>query len=328
MIQEIKNDLLKEPESICDILSSFDFYHMRINNNRISFANSIDGNKNGISMKLDETLFTKDFVRNITGDVFSFIMKARHKNFKDVLDVIKDKLGIADFCVKKKVEVFNGLINKCKNKNFTLEYKTYPEDILNQYSIGYTTRFLNDYISFESQNKFDIMYDETANGIIIPIRSPVGNIMGIKMRKNYNVDSDESKYVYVLPCPVSQTLYGYSQNYDYLYGNDIIIGEAEKFVMQCDSYGYHNVVALGSSNLSKFQCTLLLSLNPKSISFMMDVGLDKDVLYRNMNLIKSYNKMINVPIYYWNESGFEDKMSPTDRGKDMFTKSLSDREEY
>ena len=119
-------------------------------------------------------------------------------------------------------------------------------------------------------------------------------------------------------------MFGYSQNYDELYGNDVIIGEAEKFVMQCDTYGYRNAVGLGSSNLSVTQCKLILALNPNSVTFMLDVGLDKEVLLRNMKLLKSYSSMMCIEIRYWNGNDFSDKESPTDRGKDAFEIALSD----
>lgn len=328
MIQEIRDKLLNNPDIICNVLHDFDFYKMSIHNDRISFANSEDGSSTSISMKLNQDLFTRDFVRDISGDVFSFVMKSRGKTFKEVIDVVKENLGITVFKEIKKAEPFGGLFKKCRRRNNTLEYKTYSDVELERYAKGYNMRFFRDHIDLSVQSKFGLRYDTNNNGIIIPIRSPVGELMGIKMRKNYNVTGDESKYIYVLPCPVSQTLYGYSQNYSSLYNEDILIGESEKFVMQCASYGYNNAVGLGSSNLSNQQCKLLLSLNPKSISFMLDVGLNKDVLYKNMNMIKSYNPMIQIPIYYWNEKDFGDKESCTDRGKDMFIKALSDREGY
>lgn len=324
IIEDIKKTLLENPEIICNILEYFGFYHMRICSNRISFANSEDGNKNGISLKLDEALVVKDFVRGHKGDVFSFIMKARNVSFKEVLDRVKYELGIEYFDFTPKTEPFCGLFSKCKKKKNTLEYKIYPESILDQYEKGYSKKFFDDHISLATQDKFGIRYDYLNCSIVIPIRSPTGELIGSKLRRNYKVTDTESKYIYDIPCPASQTLFGYAQNYDELYGNDIIIGEAEKFVMQCDSYGYRNAVALASSNLSITQCKLILALNPNSVTFMLDVGLSSEVLLRNMNLLKSYSSMLCIDIRYWNGNNFNDKESPTDRGKDEFEKALSD----
>lgn len=328
MIARIKGELLNNPDSIVNILNHFDFYHIELRHNEVRFANSEDGSRNAIHMKLDESLFTKDFARDHSGDIFSFIMKARNVSFKDVFSVAKSELGITDYEFKKKIEPFNGLFSKAKKSKSILEYKVYPDNVLNKYTVGYSKRFIDDYISIPTHNKYGIRYDLASSSIVIPIRNPVGELMGCKLRRNYEVSDEESKYIYEIPCPASQTLFGYAQNYDSLYGSDIIIGEAEKFVMQCDSYGYRNAVGLGSSSLSIQQCKLLLALNPSSISFMLDVGLDKSVLEKDMMLIKNYARMINIPVYYWNGKGFEDKMSPTDKGKTLFIESLKNREEF
>lgn len=328
MITKVKGELLNNPDSIVNILNHFDFYHIELRHNEVRFANSEDGSRNAIHMKLNENLFTKDFARDISGDIFSFIIKARGVSFKEVFTVAKNELGLSDFEIKKKIEPFNGLYSKAKRTKNILEYKIYPDNVLNKYSIGYSKKFIDDYISIPTQNKYGIRYDLTSSSIVIPIRDPVGELMGCKLRRNYKVSDDESKYIYEIPCPASQTLFGYAQNYDGLYGSDVLIGEAEKFVMQCDSYGYRNAVGLGSSNLSVQQCKLLLSLNPSSISFMLDVGLDKAVLEKNMILIKNYARMINIPVYYWNGKNFGDKMSPTDKGKILFIESLKNREEF
>lgn len=328
MITKVKTELLKNPDSIISILNHFNFYHIELRHNEVRFANSIDGSKNAIHMKLDENLFTKDFARDYSGDIFSFIMKARNVPFKEVFSVSKTELGMTDYEFKKRIEPFNGLFSKVKKNKSTLEYKVYSDNILSKYDIGYSKKFIDDHINIQTQRKFGIRYDTSSSSIVIPIRDPVGELMGCKLRRNYKVSDDESKYIYAIPCPASQTLFGYSLNYDSLYGSDILIGEAEKFVMQCDSYGFKNAVGIGSSSLSIQQCKLLLSLNPNSLSFMLDVGLDKSVLEKNMSLVKNYAKMINIPVYYWTGEGFEDKMSPTDKGKELFIEALNNRREF
>ena len=331
IVDDIKSDLLKNPDAIVNTLEHFGFYHMKIHNNGISFANSEDGNRTAINLKFDDKLFTKDFVRQIHGDLFSFIIKARNVTFKDVISEVRSELGITDFAVKKKVIPFDGLALKCKRNTGMLEYKTYPEDMMNRYSPGYNMKFFKDHISLLTQKKFGIKYDLDNCSIAIPIRSPTGELMGSKLRRNYPVSEGESKYIYDIPCPASQTLFGYSLNYADLYGADILVGEAEKFVMQCDSYDYHAAVAIASSSLSITQAKLLVGLCPKSVTFMMDVGLEKEVLIKNMNLLKRISGMIDFSIYYWkgiiDGCGFEDKQSPTDNGKEAFYNSLKDKED-
>lgn len=325
-IEDVKKELQQNPEIISEILSEYGFCHINIKHNCIKFAEHEDGNKTACNLMLDDpNLFIKDFVRGHSGDIFSFIMKERKISFKEVFALTKDKLGIEFNTVpKKKLQAFGGLCNKIKKKNHPLEYKIYPENTLERYDEGYSDKFLKDHISLRSQDRFGIKYSIQENSIVIPIRSPTGELIGTKFRRNYAV-FNEPKYIYDIPCPISQTLFGYAQNYSELYQNDVIVGEAEKFVMQADSYGYRNAVGLGSSSLSITQCKLLLSLCPNSITFMMDIGLSEEIIMRNAEMISLYSSMLNVPVYVWNGTGFNDKESPTDQGKEMFEKALKDR---
>ena len=84
--------------------------------------------------------------------------------------------------------------------------------------------------------------------------------MAIKGRLNGEPEEFEPKYLYIENGPMSQTLFGYSENYSSLYENEILIVESEKSVLKLDSWGYNNVVALGSNSLSTTQAKLLIYL--------------------------------------------------------------------
>jgi len=144
--------------------------------------------------------------------------------------------------------------------------------------------------------------------------------MGVKARVNHKVNDDEQKYYYLIPCPMSQTLYGYSQNYNYLSEKDVYIFESEKSVMQCHSYGIRNSVALGSSSLSVTQIKMLLELQPKKIVFMHDKGLDFDVIKKNILLLSKFIRMFEVEIGYWDftNEDIPNKASLSDLGKERY----------
>lgn len=140
--------------------------------------------------------------------------------------------------------------------------------------------------------------------------------MGVKVRCNYDVKDGELKYYYLIPCAMSQTLYGYSQNYNYLVNGIIYIFESEKSVMQCHSYGIRNCVALGSGSISKKQTQMILELNPKQVIFMHDTGFELKNIERNILMIKSYSRFSEIEVGYWNYfgKGYMDKVSPSDLG--------------
>ena len=168
-----------------------------------------------------------------------------------------------------------------------------------------------------SSKFFDIRYDVESQGIVIPIHNQLGQLMGAKVRCNYEVEDGEMKYYYLIPCAMSQTLYGYSQNYNYLVGNIVYIFESEKSVMQCHSYGIRNCVALGSGSISMKQVQMIYELNPKKIIFMHDAGFDLENIMRNVSMIQKYSRFSEVEIGYWNffDKEYENKVSPSDLGK-------------
>ena len=120
---------------------------------------------------------------------------------------------------------------------------------------------------------------------------------------------------------MSQTLFGYSENYSSLYENDVLVVESEKSVLKLDSWHYNNVIALGSNSLSTTQAKLLMSLNPKSITFMLDKGLSLDNTKRNADLLQTFCAMRQLKIRYWHWEDnitLDDKCAPCDDTKEEF----------
>ena len=323
MFKDIKRRLLDNPDSIINILEQYDFYKPRIHNNEIRCGLYEGSNPTAIRIKLtdNDNLYVCDFSRNISEDIINYLIKVRELDFKTVLSAIKQELGIKNFyTITEKRSVFGGFYNRISRFQSAMYVKTYPENILDEYNIGYNKRFLDDNISLQTQDYFDIGYDVVSQRITIPIRNAYAEIIGLKGRANYEVTDDEPKYLYLISCPMSQTLYGFSQNYAYLCNGEIYLYEAEKSVLQCHTYGYSNALALGSNSLSDTQCRLLMGLQPKKIVFMLDKGLDINNTLRNIEKLLLYTRMSDVQICYWDwhkNTTLPDKASPSDYGKDM-----------
>lgn len=145
--------------------------------------------------------------------------------------------------------------------------------------------------------------------------------MAIKGRANFELDEFTPKYLYIVNGPMSQTLFGYSENYSSLYENEILVVESEKSVLKLDSWGYNNVVALGSNSLSTTQARLLMSLNPKRVTFLLDKSLSLENTKRNADLLKTFCTMRQLEIRYWNWEDnltLDDKSAPCDDTKAEF----------
>ena len=319
MLKEIKKELLDNPEKLEELLEYFNFYNIHIHQSYISFGRAIDSSKKSIVIRLEKNdyLYVSDYARNINQDLFTYISEQRLVDFKDIISVVRKILKIDDFSIFREPQgIFGGFYEKIRKKN---EYtcRTYDESILNKYVALANMRFIRDNITIDAQQFFNIRYDVESQGIVIPIYNQVGELMGVKVRCNYDVQDGEMKYYYLIPCQMSQTLYGYSQNYNYLVNNVIYIFESEKSVMQCYSYGIRNCVALGSGSISRKQVQMLLELNPKKIIFMHDVGFDLENILRNINIVKSYSRFSEVELGYWDffDRLYDNKVSASDLGK-------------
>ena len=319
MLKEIKKELLDNPEKLEELLEYFNFYNIHIHQSYISFGRAIDSSKKSIVIRLEKNdyLYVSDYARNINQDLFTYISEQRLVDFKDIISVVRKILKIDDFSIFREPQgIFGGFYEKIRKKN---EYtcRTYDESILNKYVALANMRFIRDNITIDAQQFFNIRYDVESQGIVIPIYNQVGELMGVKVRCNYDVQDGEMKYYYLIPCQMSQTLYGYSQNYNYLVNNVIYIFESEKSVMQCYSYGIRNCVALGSGSISRKQVQMLLELNPQKIIFMHDVGFDLENILRNINIVKSYSRFSEVELGYWDyfDRLYDNKVSASDLGK-------------
>ena len=311
--------MLDNPEKLEELLEYFNFYNIHIHQSYISFGRAIDSSKKSIAIRLEKNdyLYVSDYARNINQDLFTYISEQRLVDFKDIISIVRKILKIDDFSIFREPQgIFGGFYEKIRKKN---EYtcRTYDESILNKYVALANMRFIRDNITIDAQQFFNIRYDVESQGIVIPIYNQVGELMGVKVRCNYDVQDGEMKYYYLIPCQMSQTLYGYSQNYNYLVNNVIYIFESEKSVMQCYSYGIRNCVALGSGSISRKQVQMLLELNPKKIIFMHDVGFDLENILRNINIVKSYSRFSEVELGYWDyfDRLYDDKVSASDLGK-------------
>lgn len=328
MFRQIKKELLQNPQSIINILEEFGFSDLRIHNNEIRCGLSDGHNTTAIRIRLinNDNLFVNDFVRGLSYDLINYIVKVKSVDFVNVMKAIKSELGISDFYeLDTKRSVFGGFYDKIKRRDNDLYVKIYPDEILGEYKNVYSSMFLRDNISFYSQDRFEIGYDIVSQRITIPIRNEYGDLIGVKGRANWKISEEDPKYLYLVPCASSQTLYGYCQNYQYFINNDILVFEAEKSVMQCCSYGINNCVSLSGNSISTKQCRLLMTAVPKRVIFMLDKGLDTDITRRNAKMLSVYTQMSDTKILWWDwtKSVLPDKSSPSDYGRETLLNILN-----
>jgi hypothetical protein len=323
-LTEIKEKMLENPDTIVSLLEAFDFSRVIPRTNEIRFARDESAGHNiRIKLQDNESINVMDYPRGIYTDIFSYIIQEKNSTFREVLQQTKKILGLDDYWrPKTRRSLFGGIYDRVHKQN-DYDLRIYDEGVLEQYQRVGNLRFLRDHISLESQNKFGISYNIETQRILLPIRNIYGDLCGIKARRNYDTDNeDDPKYIYEWPCQKSLLLYGAHENYQHLMNADrIVIGESEKFVLACDSYGYNSAVSIMGSTLSSEQAKILLGFNAKEYCFMLDEGLDPKIIYNNAKLLKSFATMreCKITFFNWQNSlSVGEKESPTDNGKETF----------
>lgn len=325
MLEDIKKKLLDNPDNIVHLLEKYGFANIKQHRNYISCGRDESGSPKSIVIKTENNqyLYVTDYPKNINKDIISYIIQEKGDDFKGVLGNIKSILGISNFeTYFHRPSVFGGFYDNIKARNTEVALHVYDESVLDQYVRLGNRKFIKDNISLNAQEYFGIRFCVAENGIVIPIRSEVGDLIAVKMRCNY--DDTEQKYFYLYPGQSSKTLYGFSQNYSELTDNTVLVFESEKSVMQCYSYGIRNAVALGSGSLSQKQAQMIISLNPSKVILLHDQGYDFNAIKRNIEQLTNYSRFSSFKVGYWDwkKGKYPEKVSPSDLGKKELNRIL------
>ena len=333
MLSDIKEELLKSPETIQRILEYFGYANIRIHSSYMSFGRDQFSSAKSIVIRLENNkyLYVKDYARNINKDLFSYIMDQRSLSFKDVISVVNKELGITDYTTYfEKKCAFNGFYTKVKKGTASEPPRIYDPSVLDAYPKVCNLRFLRDNISLQTQSFFDLRFDSENDGVVIPLYDPFGGIIALKERVNHEIEDGEQKYWYLLSGRASKSLYGFWQNYKYLNENRILLFESEKSVMQCHTFGIRNALALCSGSISKDQVRILYEVQPEEILFMHDVGFEKASIIRNIEMYQRFSRFSDTKIGYWDwtKSKYTEKFSPSDLGKNELERIINEEVIY
>lgn len=203
--------------------------------------------------------------------------------------------------------------------------------------------FLEDGITHEAMDKFEIMYYEPSNRIVIPHRHyETGNIIGLKSRSLDFSDIDAGfKYIPMriqsvqYSYPTYQNLYGLYQNKKVIRSlKKIIIFESEKSVMQFEAFFPNNnfSVAICGTNMNQLQVEMILNLGVTEVILALDKEYETEnsILGQKMyekleRMAKGLNLYTKVSIIWDNKGllGFKD--SPSDKGVEVFAELFKNR---
>ncbi|MFJ7982340.1 hypothetical protein ACIQ1D_18940 [Lysinibacillus xylanilyticus] len=324
-------------------------------------TNTICHNVSDGKMKLyyyiDEQIFHCYTSCNENFDIFDLViknhmLKGKKLGFPEAIHWVLTTLGRPSYMVKPKGfghshigrrEELDWLDSLKVKKSVILDMKVHSEKTLELFSDKPHPLFLEDNITEDTMRKFEVMYYEKTNRIVIPHRHyQTGKLIGVKSRSLDFQDIDNGyKYIplrvqdVTYSYPTFQNLYGLYQNKDIIKRlKRVVIFESEKSVMQFESYfpNYNFSVALCGSNVSKQQVQMLVELGVQEVVLALDkeftilntpeANLYREKLERLCSMFSSYCKVSMI----WDRFKLlELKDSPSDKGKEVFVELFKNR---
>lgn len=327
-IENLTNYLSNNSDEIIKILELTDFHDISFysGKNEIRCAYYEGGNPTSVSINC-ETLQAYVFSKGMGGSLFYIISIHNGWTLNKTIQFILQELKIADINDIKVPYIFNGVHKRIYHKKSQND-NILSKNTLDNYIYHPNLRFLKDNISFETQYKFNICYDNISNRIIVPWFDIKGNLVGITGRYNFEELGTNPKWKTLKNFSKGNYLYGiYENQIDIKNSEYVIIGESEKFVMQLDSYGYHNGLALGNCNITDKQARIIKSLPVKKIIIALDEGISAEHILKQCEKLKGGIFNNNKEIWCIYDSNNEimpkgSKASPSDFGKENFEKLL------
>lgn len=267
------------------------------------------------------------------GSVIDFLKYYYHCSTKEAIDKLKQYCGEegVNLEITKRLPATT-ICKKYKHRNLktkTNTSKPLPESCMDKYMKGTNLDvWLNEGISRESLDKYQVRYDPFANRLVYPIRNLRGEIVNIGGRTLDPQWKDKGlkKYNYYQSWGSINVVYGmYEAKQEICEQRNVILFEGVKSVMLADTWGIKNCGAILTSHLGPNQMKTLLSFcsaNMVSVTF----ALDKEInVYKDKHIMQ-LSKYLNV-YYLWDTTGLlpDVKMAPVDMGEAVFRTIMSRR---
>ena len=322
MSNDIKNHLLHNKKDLVLLLKGYGYDKFTINEDEIRCSKPDSSNGSTCRIRLNNSLSCTDFSSSFNGDIFELIIFHTDTTYSDIVSKCYEMFNIENI----DDEDFDGLDLDLDTNPKEVLIPIYDKSELDAYDDVWNMKFVEDNIMPKTQQVFHIGYDYRSRRITIPWFTVQGELLGVMGRAYYDAYGD-FKYFPLLRFKKHHSLYGIFENKKYIENGRVYIGESEKFVLQLDTMGIHNSLALGGNSIDDYRLSLLEKLNVKEIVFCFDEGLEIDVQKRALKTSKKYfGDKVKIAIMYDGHNRYlpkGSKCSPTDLGKEVWTNMVN-----
>lgn len=269
------------------------------------------------------------FSSGIGGNAITFLKFYYDISAHEAVEKLKQIMGITDGKAEPKRKMTATLMckkyAKPKNQKKTSAAVILPDDYMERYEKREDKLkiWLDEGISKESLERFDVCYDSFSDRLVYPIRNVDGKIVNVGGRALDPMwkEKGQRKYCYFHSWGTLDTIYGLAENLKYiLEKKEIILFEGCKSVLIADTWGIKNAGAILTSHLNPNQMKILARLGCRVV-----FALDKDVRIREDHNINKLKKYVNVE-YLWDKADLlSDKDAPVDKGFETFKELYDSR---
>ena len=247
--------------------------------------------------------------------------------------------------VKKEGHVYDwsNLERFIRVRKYGNQLSEYNRNIIDTLPPLYPQAWIDEGISEETMDKYQIRYYERCNQTVIPCFDDEARLVGVRVR-NWDKDRvEQAKYMPLVTLDgqcykfnTNQVFYGINYNKPEIERTGkVIIVESEKAVMKLDTYmGEHNI-ALGmyGSNLGIQRRNQLLKMGVNTVSYVVDndfIGQDDEFFEqwreKIRHFIKLWDGFCRVEIVWDNLGLLGPKENATDRTKEIWEQLWENRE--
>ena len=247
--------------------------------------------------------------------------------------------------VKKEGHVYDwsNLERFIRVRKYGNQLSEYNRNIIDTLPPLYPQAWIDEGISEETMDKYQIRYYERCNQTVIPCFDDEARLVGVRVR-NWDKDRvEQAKYMPLVTLDgqcykfnTNQVFYGINYNKPEIERTGkVIIVESEKAVMKLDTYmGRHNI-ALGmyGSNLGIQRRNQLLKMGVNTVSYVVDndfIGQDDEFFEqwreKIQHFIKLWDGFCRVEIVWDNLGLLGPKENATDRTKEVWEQLWENRE--